>query len=436
MKIKSAEITNFKGIKNKVINVDGRSFVISGPNGAGKSSEIQAMFGVLSGKGLPKTIMPIDSSPGDIARVEVVVGDNGGNDYHLIATYSEHPKTGAVEGKVTVKDSDNKTVKISVFRNLIGDVSFDIYSGFLQKSKQDQVSFVKELTGRKMELDKLDIERERLYDERTAIKKERQMLELELKDKSIDSEVFKIPTEPIVEKMKTIEEKQDKWLGVMNGLASRKEALDNLNDSIEGHKFEIEKLVEQIKAHERMIAEKHVAIEKARQDIEKGEGWLARNPKPSYEGLQSELMEANENNKRFEEQESLKSKFADLVKTKERIETIEKGMKVIDTQKAKIISESSLPVPGMTFDEDGLYVNGVPFAEINTAKQWEVGTRFMIAMNNRLRVCKLDMNVMDKNTFVEIVRLAEEHGMQLILELVNWSADTNETEVKFVEEYL
>jgi DNA repair exonuclease SbcCD ATPase subunit len=435
MKIKSASIENFKGVKKKIINVDGRSFVVSGPNGAGKSSEIQAMFGVLSGKGLPKTIMPKDSKPGDIARVEVVIGDDK-ESYHLIATYAEHPETGNVEGKITVKDSENKTVKISAFRNLIGDVSFDIFSGFLQKGKQEQVAFVKELTGKRAELDKLDVERERLYDERTIAKKERTMLETMLKDKSIDSEVGHINTEPILEKIKKIDEKQEKYAAFVKTLDGFKDTVSNGVNEVESNVGRIEALKAEIEKLESRNRELDNTIAESREKVEKGEAWIANNPKPTLGALQQELEEANANNETYAQNQKLKDSFSELVAKKERLEQIEKGMKAIDKQKADIIANSSLPVPGLTFDENGLYLDGVPFVDVNTAKQWEVGARFMVAMNNNLRVCKLDMNVMDKNTFAEIVSLAESHNMQMIFELVNWSAETDETEVRFVEEFL
>jgi DNA repair exonuclease SbcCD ATPase subunit len=444
MHIKSGSIENFKGVDHKVIEVDGRSFVVSGPNAAGKSSEIQALLGVLSGKGLPEKILPKDAEPGTIARVEVVIEGKEGESYHVIATYAENPKTEKIEGNISIKDHNGKKVGITAFRTLIGDVSFDIFNGFLSKRKADQIDFLKDLSGVRVELDKLDMKRKEISDNRLVSKKQLIAVQEELKGREIDEELKPVPTEPILDDIKAIEKKVETYNSVQQKLATKKEERrrneeerERNNNAIKSHRAEIEALMERIKALELKNGQIDVATKELDAEIKKGEDWFEGRERPSLEALQVKLTEANEVNRKFEQQESLKKKFADAIKLQKAIEKQNKEIADIDSQKVEVLGGSKLPVPGLTFDEEGLYLDGVPFSDLNTAKHWEVGFRLMVAMNNNLRVCRLDMNSMDKNTFAKIVKMAEEHDIQCIFELVNWeSEDGEKTEIKFVEEFL
>ena len=48
LKIKSITIENFKGVREKTINLDGKNAIISGQNGAGKTTVADAYFWVFN----------------------------------------------------------------------------------------------------------------------------------------------------------------------------------------------------------------------------------------------------------------------------------------------------------------------------------------------------------------------------------------------------
>jgi len=106
-----------------------------------------------------------------------------------------------------------------------------------------------------------------------------------------------------------------------------------------------------------------------------------------------------------------------------------------DQEKKDIIASSKLPVEGLTFDDDGVYLDGLPFeqGQINTAKIQEVGFMLFRALQNNIKVMKMNMNEMDKETFGRIIKAAEESGTQIIFEKVEWDKSFD---IRFVEEYL
>jgi DNA repair exonuclease SbcCD ATPase subunit len=437
MKIKSGEIENFKNIKHAEIQVDGRSFVIAGNNAAGKSSEIQALLGVLTGKGLPAAIIPVDAGDKDISKVKVVVESNN-EEYTVYASWAKHPVTGKIKGEIDIKNKEGNKIGIKAFRDMIGDVSFDIFSGFLQKKKQDQIDLLKVISGAKKELDILDMERKERYTERTGVNHLITEYEGKLKNKEIGETIKVIPTDEIYSKMNAIEEDLKKWMHVESGLNTRKEEIERIGQQIHSDIDQIKQLEEKIAELKENIKASESKIQTFTSEIKKGSEWLSKVPKPSMELLQEELKQAHQHNEKAEEQKLLIAQHAELVKHKTKSIELTEAIQAIDDKKAKVLSNSQLPVEGLTFDDEGLYLNGVPLEEgsINTAKLWEVGIRIMVAMNNKLKVCRMDMNVMDKETFATIVALAEQNDMQVIFEKVNWEPSNQGPVVHFVEEYL
>ena len=55
------------------------------------------------------------------------------------------------------------------------------------------------------------------------------------------------------------------------------------------------------------------------------------------------------------------------------------------------------------------------------------------ALQNNIKVMKMNMNEMDKETFGRIIKAAEESRTQIIFEKVEWNKNFD---IRFVEEYL
>ena len=166
MKLQSAHIKNYKNISEAVIRVDGKSFIVTAPNGAGKTSTIQAFLSTLSGQGHPTEIIKKGESLAEVI-VEVVDVDDT---YKVRALWSNN--TGKVEGNITVHNSQGQKLGIKAFRQMLGTISFDVVENFLRRKKNEQIELLKTLSGKKRELDMLDVERKRVYDERTEVNRQ------------------------------------------------------------------------------------------------------------------------------------------------------------------------------------------------------------------------------------------------------------------------
>ena len=94
-------------------------------------------------------------------------------------------------------------------------------------------------------------------------------------------------------------------------------------------------------------------------------------------------------------------------------------MEEIDQRKAMLISNANFPVEGMSFDENGVLYNGLPFKQEGTAGQIRISVAMGLAMNPKLKVILIrDGSLLDADNLAMIGKMAEEAGAQIWVEKV------------------
>jgi hypothetical protein len=91
----------------------------------------------------------------------------------------------------------------------------------------------------------------------------------------------------------------------------------------------------------------------------------------------------------------------------------------IDTQKNAQLTAAKFPVPGMSFNEDGVLLAGIPFAQASDAEKIRVSVSMGLAMNPQLKVVLIrDGSLLDQNSLAVIASMAAESGAQVWIERV------------------
>lgn len=102
-------------------------------------------------------------------------------------------------------------------------------------------------------------------------------------------------------------------------------------------------------------------------------------------------------------------------KLTERIERIQKT-------KADALAAVEFPVPGLSFDESGVTLNGIPLEQASSAEQLRVSVALAMAANPELRVLRIvDGSLLDSDSMKIITELATEHDYQVWIEVVDES---------------
>jgi hypothetical protein len=305
---------------------------------------------------------------------------------------------------------------------MLGTISFDVVENFLRRKKNEQIELLKTLSGKKRELDMLDVERKRVYDERTEVNRQAVTHEGKLKGQELGEMLSPIDTSAIYDKMNGLSEEIGLYSKAERGVQERIDKIEDNTSAIEDYR----KKIEQLEAENISLAK----------EIEKGKAWLKGREKPTLDQYSEQLKNAEEHNAKYRTQQALIEEHKALQSLKKNSKALTEKLQDIDREKAEILSNSQLPVEGLSFDDDGVYLDGLPFEEgqINTARIYEVGFHIFRALGSNFRVMKLDMNAMDKDTFERIMDLAGD-DIQVIFERVGWDVEEG-VEIKFTEELL
>lgn len=88
--------------------------------------------------------------------------------------------------------------------------------------------------------------------------------------------------------------------------------------------------------------------------------------------------------------------------------------------KREAIARAKMPVDGLSFTDEGVIFNDLPFEQASQAEQIRVAMAVGMAMNPRLRIiCIRDGSLLDSNSLHLIEQMAEEFDFQVWLEMVD-----------------
>lgn len=427
LKIISAELKNFQSLSHKLVQIEGKSIVIVGKNGGSKSALLRAIQAPLNADTIPSK--PIKQGE-EQASVRIVLNgtiDGEEKEYYYNVFFNEQHQ----KGKITVTDSEGieYTTRGSQ-KDILGNISFDVDQfirlGMTANGKKslagvrEQVEILRTfltLEDRK-KLNLLDTEHKNKYEARTDVNKEvtkKQAListfdkisekELEVYSVSKEKELTEAQT-----KLGNISEEMTKWDRVSRGTAEAK-------TKIEALKLELKELEEK---------------------ATKGDEWLKVNKKPEVESLQEEIKALNDHQKAHNSVKELDATIKSLKESEKESKALTDRLKAILDEKAAIFENSTLPVKGLSFDEDGVYYKGLPLDQDHHPSSMiiSVGVQLAIAMNPNLKCIFIkDGSLLDKTTFQKVLKFVESKGYQLFIEMVDWEAK-DEVSVEFAETFI
>ena len=100
-------------------------------------------------------------------------------------------------------------------------------------------------------------------------------------------------------------------------------------------------------------------------------------------------------------------------------------------ERAGLISNAELPIDGLTFTDDGLELNGVPFVpgKVSDSQTMEIAAKLVIASNPTVKVFRIARGEsLGAKRLQTIVELARKNGYQGFIEQVKRGQDEMQVE--------
>lgn len=436
MIVKKLELVNFQVIKEFNADFDGNVYFITGDNELGKSTVLKAIGALLTGN--RDAVLKNGESKG---FAKMIVGDDG-EEYEVELKFTKANPRGtlSIKSKTTGMKSDN----VSMLQKIFGYTDFDAveFSRWSEtaEGRRKQIEVVKFLLPEEVRtrIAEIDTTVAGLKTERTGVNRDlktyksisdaagqgltTQDLKTYAKQKDI-TELMKEQAEnaQLIEKAKT----------VRSALEQRKKQLEEIPERLAEAKATYEKAIEEakkaIERTEKLYKEAIAQIESEKADYEarkaNAEKWLA-----NYEENNPEKLDTAERLRKAEEHNKMAAKVADYLSKKKQAddkkaeaEKMDSEIAELSAEREKLISSAKLPISGLSFSDDGLVLNDVPFVagKVSDSQIMEVAAKLIIASNPTVKVFRIARGEsLGQKRLQAILDLAKKEGFQGFIESV------------------
>lgn len=392
MQIIELHAENFKRLSAVSIkpDSDANTVVISGKNAQGKTSVLDAIWAALGGKDAAKgTTKPIREGAKS-AQVTLDLGE-----LKVVRRWTASKTTLTV----TLANGSAVSSPQGVLDKLIGKLTFDplAFANADAKTQLKQLLSVVELPFDPAEL---EAERKDVYESRTLTGREVTRMRGHLgslpePDPTTPPELISV---------------SDLMVELQEG-----EALERKRAEMREEFYAVRDRIQALKAELLAAEERYKELLIAGQQLPK---------EVDLSAIRFMLANADEHNAKVRQREEY-SRAVDALEGVEEEYAQQTGrLKAIDGAKQKGIANAAMPVEGLSFDDDGVLFNGVPFAQASAAERLRVSTAMAMALNPEVRVIRiLDGSLLDSDNLAIIDDLAKEKDFQVWIEKVDESGE-------------
>lgn len=465
MYIKKLELSNFQVIKEFNADFEGNIYFITGDNELGKSTLLKAIGAMLTGNR-----DAVLKNGEDKGFAKMIVGDDGENyEVELRFTKANPRGTLSIKSQTTGMKSDN----VSMLQKIFGYQDFDAveFSRWSEtaEGRRKQIKVVKALLPEKARtrIAEIDAEvitvKDKRKDANAEVKTytticsnaEKQLKPGDIETYAEKKDITSLMEEQnenarLIEKAKTVRQTRQQRIEQLEAIPGRlKEAHDthdemiiNIVSRLEQEEKDAERIIVEAKkrieeakkeaknAREKVDEELKEAlsrIEEEKTDLEKrkanAEKWLEE-----YEKNNPENLDTAEQLKKVEEHNRINALVVDFIEKKKQKESAEKAARMFDEkltellkEREMLISTSKLPISGLSFTDDGLELNGIPFVagKVSDSQIMEVAAKLIIASNPTVKVFRIARGEsLGAKRLQAIVDIARQNGFQGFLEEV------------------
>lgn len=400
------EAKNFQKLRAIEIEPKSNMVMIKGKNGAGKSTVINAIWAAMGGKSASPE-QPIK----DGEKKGSVTLDLG----PIIIEKSWSTKSGE---SLSIKSKEGEPIKKpqTLLDEFVGKTTIDP-GNFLLLDNKKQTEVLKKVLG--LNFEELESEKAKLYNDRTDKNKEAKRLRAHADSIEGDPDGPKEEetTTSVLEELEKVNAKQK------DNDSSRKD-LELQNETLSKAEIEITKI-------EKGLKELRASREGLLSYIERAGEKVSKLVDPDIESIKNKLDGLEEANKKARNNALKDKTLKEARETEIEAENLDEKIEAIEEKKTKAIQEAKFPVDGLAFGEDGLELNGVPFAQASQAERLTAAFAIACRANPHLKILAIkDGSLFDSESRAKLRELAEKEDVDLWLEIVT---DTGDGSLEIVE---
>lgn len=390
-KITEATLKNFQKVSFAKIEPSGNLIVLAGKNGAGKTSTNDGIEAVLTGHNGRNIKRPIKDGHGK-ATIDVKLSDGT----TLIRGYTPSGTTlkglDAAGNKFGQRDLDARISRLGIDGRK-----------FISLGEKEQLQALLSIVDLPFKPAELDAERKMLEAQRLAVGQQGKAIG----DPHADPN---IPTE---------ETSVSEIISAIRAGEASNELIDTAEHSVQHWAGEVEQLKEALATAERNLAGANAMLASSPERVDTNV-------------LAAQLDSVEESNAAIRANNLVREQAQRKIELRAQYEELTEKIKALDKRKTDGLAQAEMPIEGLTFDDEGVLYQGVPFSRASGREQLIVSCAMIMATNPEIRVIIIrDGNVLDMEGMQILNDMAEATNFQVFIELVK--EDKGDDEYYFSE---
>lgn len=447
MYIKKLQLLNFQVIEKFDADFSGNVYFVTGDNELGKSTLLKAIGALLTGQ--RDDVLRNGASKG---FAKMVVGDDG-EEYEVSLSFTEANPRGTLT--IKQKTTGMQTNNVTMLQKIFGYQDFDAVEftrwSETAEGRRKQIAVVKALLPESVreKIEQIDSEVAELKERRTGVNRDIKTfatllkpIEAQIREGDVEKYSKRMDISGLMAQQQQIAQLQEKAKTVkaaleqrtlqLSALPDRQDKIEQeMNDTLAQIKQEREEKEKEWKLREEAAKERYTAglaaLAEEEKDLQQrksnAEKWLA-----DYEAsnagktdISEMLANADAHNAKCSLVEQYLEKKAQYDQANDEAVRIEQAIADNGEQRVELIKTSSLPIEGLSFSEEGLELNGIPFVpgKVSDSQAMEIAAKLVIASNPTVKVFRIARGEsLGAKRLETIVEMARKNGFQGFIEQV------------------
>lgn len=386
MKIISLEAENIKCLKAIEIKPDGNLVVIGGDNGNGKSSILDSIeYALAGGKHIPEK--PIREGQ-EKARIVLDL-----DEIQVIRTFTKNGTNLVVKSKEGAIFSTPQ----AMLDKIVGNLSFDP-SEFFRMDNKKRVETLKKLVG--LDFTELNNRYKAAFDKRTEVNR---------RGKELKAQHEALPFHKDVPNQEVSVSELSKQL---TSSISENQKLNEVQRSLDNNLLKIQRIQEQLLqlTEEKTKIENYVVNQRLQ---------LKKSQPVDVTDIQNKIASAEDTNHKIRENVKKTSLNVELEKLRDESQSLSSTLGSIIVDKNEAMENAKFPIKGLSFDEETVTFNGIPFDQISQGERIKISVAIGLVINPKLKILLVrDASLLDEKNLEMVAKMAKKMDAQVWLERV------------------
>lgn len=391
------EASNFQILKAVSIKIDGTVLKINGRNGQGKSSILNAVAAAIGGKdAFPEKPVRVGEESGEIFL------DFGGL---KLTRKFWNKEDGGFTQSLRLEYADGRRPKEpqTVLDTLRGSPIADDPIAFSRLKPKQRYDLLKQLVPG-VDFDDMTERRANLTEDRTIVGRDFDKAKGAAESIVVPDDAPAAPVD-----VSALATELQQALELNSSIDRRAIRREEFAEALESKRDRADRLRADLKQLDAEILSDQAVIDDAEE----------LPTKIDVGSLQQQMANIETTNAAARKRAERQLKVAEVLQLDEKYEALTSQIEAIDKAKTAAIEKAKLPVDGLTFGDDDILLDGLPFDQASTARKIRVSTALLMAMKPELRVLLVrEGSLLDDEARAGLEAVAAENNFVVLMECV------------------